>query len=199
MPEQPVAKLALDTRAHGPYVCEKCDAENEDAILMTDASVVCPECKEPLEAFYQFSEALTSASPIAVAGKKKSRQARWAIHWESPDSSNEGTTAYGNMQEALEAASSWVEGQASDDVENYRIRKKADAADDPWETEDQERMDLLQDILKAIKEGRLADAIADWLEYQGDIDPQDKISIGPSGDVTDRDFDFRRAVQAEAR
>jgi DNA-directed RNA polymerase subunit RPC12/RpoP len=62
--EKPVAKLALDTRAHGQYVCAGCDAELEDAILMTDASVVCPECGTPIEGFEPFHDAIVSASPI---------------------------------------------------------------------------------------------------------------------------------------
>lgn len=62
--EKPVAKLALDTRAHGPYFCSQCDAENEDAILMTDAQIVCPECGTPIEDFQPLYDAVVSAAPI---------------------------------------------------------------------------------------------------------------------------------------
>lgn len=62
--EKPVAKVALDTRAHGPYFCSQCDAENEDAILMTDARLVCPECGTPIDGFEMFSDAIVSVAPI---------------------------------------------------------------------------------------------------------------------------------------
>lgn len=71
MPE-PVAILALDSRSYGPATCEHCgDEDVEDAILMSDATLVCPECGTPLEGF-DFMDAFTSASPI----KKKPK---WAL------------------------------------------------------------------------------------------------------------------------
>lgn len=199
MAETAIAKLALDTRAHGPYVCDNCDEENEDALLMSDASVVCPKCKTPLEAFQPFSDVIVSAAAIAPAGKRSRKSKRWAIQFESPDTSQEAVTAYDNMQDALEAGTDWIKDQANDDLMNDKLRKEENAEDDPWEEEDQERMELLESILKAIEERRLADAIEQWLEYQGDTDPLEKISIGPSGDVTDSDFEFRRAVEAESK
>lgn len=62
--EKPVARLALDTRAHGPFVCDGCDAENEDGILMTDAKIVCPECGTEIGDFQPFYNAVISAAPI---------------------------------------------------------------------------------------------------------------------------------------
>lgn len=62
--EKPVAKVQLDTRAHGPYTCTQCDAENENAILMTDGRLICPECGTPMESFGAFSDLVTSVAPI---------------------------------------------------------------------------------------------------------------------------------------
>lgn len=62
--EKPVAKFAIDTRASGPVVCNQCDAENEEGILMTDASVVCPECGTPMEMFGFLHDSVVSAIPI---------------------------------------------------------------------------------------------------------------------------------------
>jgi hypothetical protein len=66
MPE-PVAKLSLDTRSWGPASCEKCDEDVEDVILMSDATLVCAECRTPMQGgdfFDHFSEVFTSAAPM---------------------------------------------------------------------------------------------------------------------------------------
>jgi len=59
--EKPVAKFSIDTRKSGPVVCEQCDAENEEGILMTDASVVCPECGTPMSMFDFLHDSVVSA------------------------------------------------------------------------------------------------------------------------------------------
>lgn len=197
MPETAVAKLALDTRAHGPYVCENCDEENEDALLMSSGAIVCPKCKTQLAGFQMVSDTIVSAAPIKQGKGRKST--RWAIRQESPDTSQEGTTVYDNMQEALEAAASFIKEEGGNDLENDRLRKKADAEDDPWEEEDEERLQLLEGIMKDIEEGKLVEAVENWLDYQSDIDAQNRIEIGPSGDVTDSSSDFRRSADLEAK
>lgn len=73
MPE-PVAKLSLDTRSWGPAFCEKCDRDVEDVILMSDATLVCAECKTPMQGggfFDHFSEVFTSAAPMPRQAKQK--------------------------------------------------------------------------------------------------------------------------------
>lgn len=62
--ERPVARLMLDTRSWGPAYCERCDAEVEDVLLMTDASFVCPQCMTPVEGFGQVSGMFDSASAL---------------------------------------------------------------------------------------------------------------------------------------
>lgn len=66
--DKPIARLALDTRSMGPIPCEQCDEENEDALLMEDGAVVCPECRTPYPAFEQFSSLITSVSPAKLKG-----------------------------------------------------------------------------------------------------------------------------------
>lgn len=193
---KPVAKLVLDTRSYGPIYCETCDDDLEDVLLMDDASVVCPECKGDIQAFNEFSDHLTSVRPVG-GNKGKSKRSRWAIEWESPDTSVEGITTYEDMQEALEAAADWIKNEAGGDLENSRLRKEADSDDDPWTEQDEERTDLLKSILNHIKSGALADAIGEWLDYQDDVDRQDRMSIGPSGSVTDRSSDFHTSVDSE--
>ncbi len=65
MPSKPVAILSLDTRSYGPAYCAKCDEETENALLMSDAQVVCPTCRTPVRGwgFEQFSDAVVSAAP----------------------------------------------------------------------------------------------------------------------------------------
>jgi len=179
MPEKPVAKLALDTRAHGPYVCDNCEAENEDAILMTDATVVCPECKEPLEAFQQFSEAIVSVTPVAVkAGKKR----RWVIKFMGPDSSSESTDAYDSQEEAIDVAVGWIKSTAEGELNDFE-----------WDEGD-EAPEKLRSILAHIQKRELIEAISEWLDYQEESDPQEKIAIGPSGSVSTNAGDFDYSV-----
>jgi hypothetical protein len=66
MPAKPVALLSLDTRANGPAYCKRCRGEVEEALLMSDALVVCPECRTPIQGwgFEEFSEAVVSVSSI---------------------------------------------------------------------------------------------------------------------------------------
>lgn len=195
MAEKPVAKLALNTRTHGTYFCQNCKTENKDALLMSDASIVCPKCKTPMPEFQPFAGVVMSAAPVSTG--KKSKKSRWVINWHSPDPSQEGTTAYDDMQEALEAATSWIKYEGEQVLENDRLRKQANAADDPWEEQDQERMDLLEKTMSDIAAGRLAEAVVQWLYYQDDVDPQDFIEIGPSGYISSSPMEFRTAVDAE--
>ncbi len=73
--DKPVARLAIDTRAYGPLICEHCEevepegsefegGEFEEALLMEDGSVVCPRCHTTFEAFQQFSGVVTSVQPV---------------------------------------------------------------------------------------------------------------------------------------
>jgi hypothetical protein len=62
--EKPVAKVQLDTRAHGPFLCTQCSAENEDAILMTDGRLVCPDCGTPMEEFQPWYDLVVSVAPV---------------------------------------------------------------------------------------------------------------------------------------
>ena len=69
--EKPVAILRLDTRSYGPAECEECDCDLEELLLLTDGSLVCPECKTPVEGFGEFSEGLTSAEVATPEVLKK--------------------------------------------------------------------------------------------------------------------------------
>jgi hypothetical protein len=179
MPEKPVAKLALDTRAHGPYFCQKCDAENEDALLMSDASVVCPECKEPMPEFQPFSDVIVSASPIKSGGKWAVPGAeKWVIEWTGPDTSRESTNAYDSREEALEVAADWAADEAKKAVDEFE-----------WDEGDEEP-ELLNAVIEAEKNKNYLEAVKQWLDYQDLADPADKISIGPSGQVTDRSHEL---------
>lgn len=72
--DKPVARLEIDTRAHGPLVCEYCesiddpDAELEHVLLMEDGSVVCPKCHTDIPAFQEFKKAIMSVEPVKVRG-----------------------------------------------------------------------------------------------------------------------------------
>jgi len=74
--DTPVAKLKIDTRAYGPLICPHCDehdeehAEQEEALLMGDGSVVCPRCKTSFPAFEQFDALITSVEPVRGRGRR---------------------------------------------------------------------------------------------------------------------------------
>ena len=165
MPEKPVAKLALDTRAHGPYFCQKCDAENEDALLMSDASVVCPECKEPMPEFQPFTDVIVSASP--VSGGKGTKKERWVIEWTGPDTSRDDITrAFDSREEALKTGAEWAKDEAHEALED---------------TESPEALEMLEAVTDAASD---LDAVQAWLDYQAEYDPSEQMAIGPSGYVT---------------
>lgn len=67
-PDRPVARLYLDTRGQGPAFCASCEAENEEALLMEDGGVACPECKSILPGFDEFSKVITSVQPVKLRG-----------------------------------------------------------------------------------------------------------------------------------
>lgn len=60
----PVARLALDSRSWGPAYCERCETDVEDVILMSDASMVCPECGTPVKDLKEFYDTFVSAVPL---------------------------------------------------------------------------------------------------------------------------------------
>jgi len=186
MPEKPVAKLALDTRAHGPYFCEKCDAENEDALLMTDASVVCPECLTPMEEFQPFTDVIVSAAPVQGAkssGKPAAgRKQRWIIEWTNIDSSQDATTAYDTKEEAFKVAADWIKETAQRELDSQEF----DMSDD-YDKAVHEQFTIMLDDLK---KGDQRSAISQWLDYQGEFEPDEKMAIGPSGNVCERQGDF---------
>jgi len=71
--DKPIARLAIDSRAYGPLICEHCadsgdetEGEREEALLMEDGGIVCEECHTPFKAFEQFSAVVTSVQPVRV-------------------------------------------------------------------------------------------------------------------------------------
>lgn len=66
--DKPVAEIQLDTRAHGPIICDECDAEEESVLLMEDGAIVCKECHSDLPEFEQVSNLFISAKPLRVRG-----------------------------------------------------------------------------------------------------------------------------------
>lgn len=172
MPEEPIAKLALDTRAHGEYLCENCDEPLENAILMTDASVVCPECKKPLKAFQAFTDAIVSASPVGKASKGQ-KGGKWVIELSNIDSSRNITRAYNSREDALEVAANWAKEMAKHELDQFE-----------WDEGDEAPEDL-KAIILAAESADYLDAVQKWLDYQGDYDPGETMALGPSGSVTD--------------
>jgi hypothetical protein len=74
MPD-PVAVLQLDSRSWGPAYCEKCDDEDvEEVLLMSDATIVCPTCKTPMESLEHVSDLFTSVEPVSGQGLEGKRQ-----------------------------------------------------------------------------------------------------------------------------
>lgn len=74
--DKPVARLQIDTNAYGPLICEDCEkrgdeyeGEREEALLMEDGGIVCPECRTPFPAFDQFSSLITSVQPVRLKGR----------------------------------------------------------------------------------------------------------------------------------
>lgn len=108
---------------------------------------------------------------------KKSRKDLWIVEFQSPDSSHEGIVAYANRAEAVGAACGFIKYQAKEELEGI-------------EWTEPEAPDLLKQALAAIEAHKWDEAIYAWLEFQNEFDPQDKIAIGPSGDVSDRASDF---------
>lgn len=68
MAEKPVARLILDSRSFGPAYCEKCEDELEEVLLMTDASVACPDCLTKVEGFDELYNVFTSVQPLKPYG-----------------------------------------------------------------------------------------------------------------------------------
>lgn len=176
MADQPVARLRLDTRSWGPAPCPKCGAENEDAILTSSASIVCPECGADLPGLEELTKTVVSASAI---GKGETfKQERWVIEYGGQDPRQEATVAYDNRGEAVQAAIDFIKRQAQEELERFE-----------WEPDDPAPEDLKQ-ILGHIEQGRTVDAIVEWLEYQGDYNPDETIALGPSGSVSANPSEF---------
>ena len=108
---------------------------------------------------------------------KRPKRDLWVIEFESPDSSQCFTNAYPSKEKAVAAAVAFIEYTAKDELEGI-----------DWD--EPEAPALLKAALDAIKSKKFDDAIMSWLEYQGDFDPQEKISIGPSGSVSDSPHDY---------
>lgn len=102
----------------------------------------------------------------------------WVIEFGSPDPSCCSTNAYHGREEAVEHASRWIEYTAKQELEELE-----------WDAEEA-APGLLQMALSAIKEKRWDDAVVAWLEYQDEYDPQERISLGPSGEISPRAMDF---------
>ena len=102
----------------------------------------------------------------------------WVIEFSSPDPSSESTNAYHSREEAVEHACRWIK---------YTAKQELDGIE--WS--DDEAPKLLREALAAIEEGRQDDAILSWLEFQQEYDPDEQISIGPSGEVSPLPGDFR--------
>lgn len=74
--ERPVAILTIDSRSWGPGSCARCPEDVEDALLLSDASLVCPACLTPLDGFEEFSKYFVSARPVGGQNGLRSSKAR---------------------------------------------------------------------------------------------------------------------------
>lgn len=112
---------------------------------------------------------------------KKKKRNLWIIQFGSIDPSQDATVAYESREEAVEIAADFVRDQAKSELEGIG-----------WEPGD-EAPEKLKEILELLKQGKKEGAIVEWLDYQGEYDPSEKIAIGPSGSVSDSPGDFPRA------
>lgn len=110
--------------------------------------------------------------------KKLGGRDLWIIEYKNIDPSRDAIVAYESRKEAIEAAADFVRAAAEGELEGIG-----------WEPED-EAPKMLKEILRSFEEGSLEDAIVEWLEYQSEYDPNERIAIGPSGSVSDRAHDF---------
>lgn len=62
----PIARLALDSRSHGPAQCEVCEEDVEEVFLTDDGSFVCPDCGTPVPGFEEVTKLLCSASVLTA-------------------------------------------------------------------------------------------------------------------------------------
>lgn len=112
---------------------------------------------------------------------KHKKRDLWIIQFGSIDPSQDTTLAYESREEAVNIAADFVRGRAQEELEGIG-----------WGPED-EAPEKLKGILELLKQGKKEDAIIEWLDYQGEYDPNEKIAIGPSGSVSDRPGDFPKA------
>lgn len=109
---------------------------------------------------------------------KKKKLDLWIIQFGNIDPSQGATVAYESREEAVEIAADFVRDQATSELEEIG-----------WEPGD-EAPEKLSGILDLLKQGKKEHAIVEWLDYQGEYDPSEKIAIGPSGSVSDSPGDF---------
>lgn len=114
---------------------------------------------------------------------KKTKRDLWIIEFTSIDPSRDSTVAYDSRQEAMDVAASFVKDHAKEELERFE-----------WGPED-EAPGKLKAILGFLKQGKKEDALLEWLDYQGEYNPDESIAIGPSGSVSDSPWDFPRAAK----
>lgn len=114
---------------------------------------------------------------------KKKKRELWIIQFGNIDRSRDATVAYESREEAVEIAADFARDQAKIELEQIE-----------WDPGD-EAPKKLKEILELLKQGKKEDAIVEWLDYQGDYDPREKIAIGPSGYVSDSPGDFPLAAK----
>ena len=67
MSHKPVARLQVDTRSWGPVFCGKCDSEQEEVIMSSDADFHCPDCGAVIADFDHVANLFTSAKAAAAS------------------------------------------------------------------------------------------------------------------------------------
>lgn len=72
MAHKPVARLQVDTRGFGPVWCEKCESEQEEVVLSSDADFHCPDCGAALPEFDDMARFFTSAQKATGSEKLRS-------------------------------------------------------------------------------------------------------------------------------
>lgn len=112
---------------------------------------------------------------------KRKKRELWIIQFGSIDPSLDSTVAYESREEAVNVAADFVRDQAKEELEGIG-----------WEPGD-EAPEKLKGILELLRQGKKEDAIIEWLDYQNEYDPREKIAIGPSGSVSDSPGDFPKA------
>lgn len=113
----------------------------------------------------------------------KKKRDLWIIEFTSIDPSQDATVAYKSREEAIDIAAEFAKDQAKNDLEQFEWKPGEEAPE------------RLKSILGLLEQGKKEEAILEWLDYQGEYDPDEKIAIGPSGSVSDSPWDFPRAAK----